>query len=191
MTCIVGYVDKSEDCVYIGADSLGSSSFSGIVRKDPKFFHYTKDIIVGFTSSYRMGQVIMYAENLFSDININNKEFFTHKNMVTKFIPNLVKLYKDIDDTIDKKGTFLIATFDKLWKIYDDFQVEETVQDFNSCGSGEDFAFGSLYTSEKNEELSITDKIILSLESAENYAKGVQRPFHIVNTRDENTEVIT
>jgi ATP-dependent protease HslVU (ClpYQ) peptidase subunit len=191
MTCIIGYKDQKNSCVYIGADSLGSNSYTKTVRNDPKFFHYTKDIIFGFTTSYRMGQLIMYADNLFSEINIHDKEFFTHKNLVTKFIPNLIKLYKENeDDNIDKNGTFILATFDKLWKIYDNFQVQESLDNFVSCGSGEELALGALYALQKNDNYSIVEKIVIGLESAEKFSCSVQRPFHIINTSDNNIQVI-
>lgn len=191
MTCIVGYVDKKNDCVWIGADSLGSNSHNKTVRNDPKFFHYTKNIIFGFTSSYRMGQLLLYSDNLFSDSKISDKSFFSHKNIVTKFIPNLVKYYKENDDDeIDKKGTFLLGTYNKLWKIYDDFQVSESFDEFNVCGSGEEFALGALHALEKNNKMSIKEKLVTALESAERFCCTVQRPFHIINTLSSNIETI-
>ena len=33
MTCIVGVLDKKEDCVYIGADSLGSNGYHQLLFK--------------------------------------------------------------------------------------------------------------------------------------------------------------
>ena len=38
MTCIVGFVDKKNDCVYIGADSLGSNGYTKSVQSQPKVF---------------------------------------------------------------------------------------------------------------------------------------------------------
>ena len=55
MTCIVGFVDK--DNIYMGGDSAGSWGSELRPRKDPKVF--IKDgMIYGFTSSFRMGQII-------------------------------------------------------------------------------------------------------------------------------------
>lgn len=41
MTCIVGVLDKKEDCVYIGADSLGSNWCSQALYKNKKVFKAT------------------------------------------------------------------------------------------------------------------------------------------------------
>lgn len=81
MTCIIGYKDIKNERVYIGADSLCSNDHSRAIRSDPKFFKYNESIIFGFTTSYRMGQLLMYADSLFSGINIFDKDDFTHEKM--------------------------------------------------------------------------------------------------------------
>lgn len=60
MTCIVAVTDGQN--IVLGADSLGQ----GIkphqqIRKDPKIFT-TGHFLVGFTTSFRMGQVLMHSE---------------------------------------------------------------------------------------------------------------------------------
>ncbi len=55
MTCIVGL--EHNNSVYIGGDSLGSTSGVTIVRQDKKVFH-NGETLIGFTSSYRMGQLV-------------------------------------------------------------------------------------------------------------------------------------
>lgn len=182
MTCIIGYKDTINDVVFIGADSLGSNNSTKTVRNDPKFFYFTKNIVCGFTTSYRMGQLIMYSKDLFEGF---DKKNFTHENMVTKFIPRLIQLYKNNkDDEIDKKGQFIIGAYNKLWGIGSDFQVAESSDDFIACGSGEQFALGSLYST-KEMNISIIEKITLALESAEKFSCHVQRPFHIIHTNYE------
>ena len=58
MTCIVAIAEKN--VVYVGADSLGSNGNKIITRKDTKIF-IRKPFIFGFTSSYRMGQLLRYS----------------------------------------------------------------------------------------------------------------------------------
>ena len=59
MTCIVGLVHA--DGVTIGADSAGCDGAWGIVtRADTKLFH-NGPFLFGFTSSFRMGQLLRYA----------------------------------------------------------------------------------------------------------------------------------
>src|SRR6266496_1329359 len=58
MTAIVGLVH--EDRVYIGGDSAGVSGYDITVRADAKVFH-NGPYLFGFTSSFRMGQLLRYA----------------------------------------------------------------------------------------------------------------------------------
>ena len=59
MTVIVGYVDEENGKVYIGSDSQGVSGDHTINRADPKVF-ISHGITYGFTSSYRMGQILRF-----------------------------------------------------------------------------------------------------------------------------------
>jgi len=58
MTCIVGLIDKESKKIYMGGDSAGVANYSLSVRKDPKVFK-RYGFIFGFTSSFRMGQLLM------------------------------------------------------------------------------------------------------------------------------------
>jgi hypothetical protein len=51
MTCVVGYFDKKEDCVYLGADSLGSNGWTKTVYKQKKVFHSkdSNNFIIGLS----------------------------------------------------------------------------------------------------------------------------------------------
>jgi len=191
MTCIVGYTENG--VTWLGADSLGSNGFSKAVRNDKKLFKFNEkdEIAIGFTSSYRMGQLLMYSESLFPEIDLLKDTEINHKYMVNKFVPKLIDLYsnngfyKKYNDGELKGGTFLIAIKDKLWKIEDDFQVVENMEHFDACGSGECHAIGALSALENTEDnLLPSERIKIALESAEKYACGVQRPFYIINTKD-------
>ena len=61
MTAIVGLVQDGS--VYIGADSAGVYGMSLTVRADTKVFR-KKKYLFGFTTSFRMGQLIRYAMKL-------------------------------------------------------------------------------------------------------------------------------
>jgi hypothetical protein len=60
MTCIVGLEHQGK--VYIGADSAGVQGYNVTCRSDEKVFQ-NKDFILGFTSSFRMGQLLRYSFN--------------------------------------------------------------------------------------------------------------------------------
>ena len=193
MTCIVGLFDKEENCVYMGADSCGSNGYSKTIRIDRKVFKLkdTNEAILGYTSSFRMGQLLMYANGLIDELSIQ-KNKINHEYLVSKFIPNIIKLFKDGYYSRNKEGsetggTFLFAYKDKLYKIENDFQVGMPSEDYIACGCGEDFALGSLYST-KDSQLSTVERIHKSLQSASNYSVGVCAPYYIINTK--NNEVV-
>jgi hypothetical protein len=53
-----------------------------------------------------------------------------------------------------------------------------------ACGNGEAFALGSLMTTE-NTNLSPYKRIRLALQAASKFVIGVEPPFYIINTKDD------
>lgn len=180
MTCIVAL--KHNGVVYIGGDSLGSNGHLKVVRNDMKVFKPNKHTVSGFTTSYRMGQLLMYNPTLFEDIN-------DMKDMVTEFIPRIQELFDDngysktYGNGEKEGGVFLVGIKDELYKVDSDFQIAMTSHNFDACGCGEEFALGSLFTTE-DSDLTPEDRILSALVSAETFSTGVQRPFYIINTKD-------
>jgi ATP-dependent protease HslVU (ClpYQ) peptidase subunit len=193
MTCIVGLIDNG--ITYIGADSLGSNGYSKIVRKDKKVFKLkdTSNAIIGYTSSFRMGQLLMYADGLIDKLSdYENK--IDHEYLVTKFIPRVINLFENGGYSRNNNGEktggdFLLGYKDKLYHIEGDFQVGESMLNYDACGCGKDFALGSLATTEKYKDtLSPQERIRLALQSATEFSVGVAPPYYILNT--ENDEVV-
>ena len=114
------------------------------------------------------------------------------KDLVTEFIPRVQKLFDDngysktYGNGEKEGGVFLVGIKDELYKVDSDFQIAMTSYDFDACGCGEEFALGSLFTTE-DSNLTPEGRIISALESAETFSEGVQRPFYIINTK--NTEI--
>lgn len=125
MTCIVGLVHN--DTVYIGGDSLGSNGFSKVVRKDKKVFHL-KDIdnaVMGYTSSFRMGQLLMYGTGLIDKRDTYEKDI-NHEYLVTKFIPNVIRVleeggYSRNNSGQKSGGEFLIGYKNQLFQVESDY----------------------------------------------------------------------
>ena len=195
MTCIVGYIDKKNDCVWLGADSLGSNGYSKSVQSQPKVFRNSifKNVIMGSTSTFRHIDLLKYSESLFNEIDLYKNEELNHKYMVTKFIPNLIKLFEDgirDENNTNKGANFIIGAKNKLFEIQGDYSVLEPSLGFTSVGCGELYAMGSLYST-KDLDIPIVDKIKLALESAEQCGVGVKIPFVILKTKDEEVITIT
>ena len=191
MTCIVGFVENG--VTWMGADSLCSNGRSVAIEKRPKAFHSkdSSDIVIGGTTSFRMLQLLQYSNGLFDELSLSKNQI-NHEYMVSKFIPNLQKLFSEggfqrIDNGVKESGVFLLGYKDNLFKIQSDYSVLENETNYNACGCGKDFAMGSLKTTE-GTGLPPEVKIRKALQAASVFSTGVAPPFIIVNTG--NTDVI-
>ena len=113
--------------------------------------------------------------------------------MVTKFIPNLIKLFDDgikSEDIKEKGANFIIGAKDRLFEIQQDYSVLEPYDGYSAVGCGEYAAYGSLYST-KDLDIPIPDKIRIALEAAEHNVCGVQRPFRIINTISDKEIIIS
>lgn len=182
MTCIAGLIDKGK--IYMGGDSAGvNSSLSLSVRADQKVF-VKDDFIMGFTTSFRMGQLLQY--NLELSPRPESLDVFEY--MVTSFVEAVRKCLKrggfaEKKDEKEKAGTFLVGYAGRLFCIESDYQVEETVLPYAATGSGADIALGALFA---NGHLKPIERIKQALEAAEQFNAGVRRPFVIKQLGDNN-----
>ena len=110
--------------------------------------------------------------------------------MVTIFTPRLITLFSDnkyarLDNGEISGGKFLIAQYDRLFCVESDFQVGESNSLYHACGIGDVAALGSLHTTEKMN-ISPVDRIRLALQAATKLVPGVEPPFYIVNTKNND-----
>jgi ATP-dependent protease HslVU (ClpYQ) peptidase subunit len=180
MTCIVGIVEKEK--VYIGGDSAGTAGYVQIKRKDPKVF-IRGEFIIGYTSSFRMGQLLMFDDRFRIREQKENENNFEY--MVNAFIPAIQELFNDggylkINNNIKEGGCFLVGYKNNLYRIESDFQVGESIENYSSVGCGEEIALGSLFTS-KDLDISPEEKIIKALEASAYYSTGVAAPFIVLS----------
>ena len=194
MTCIIGCIDKKDNSVWIGADSLGSNGYIKSVESQPKVFRNDifDNVIMGSTSTFRHIDLLKYSSTLFEEIDKYKEVDIDHKYMVTKFIPKVIELFRDgyiSDKTEEKNANFIVGVEDKLFEIQEDYSVLEPLDNFCAVGCGEDVAIGSMYTT-RNMDMSVPDRIIEALKAAENRLCGVQRPFVLMNTKDIIVKII-
>lgn len=196
MTCIVGFVDKKNDCVWMGGDSLGSNGYTKNVETNEKVFHHNlfKDVVMGSTTTFRHIDLLQYSENLFPEIDFYKKSEIDRAYMVKTFIPNLISLFQNNiyhENAVNKGGNFLLGAKNKLFEIQCDYSVLESATGFASVGCGEDVAMGSLISTTKlKPDLEPKEHIRLALEAAEQACCGVQRPFRIINTKDPEQVIL-
>jgi len=176
MTAIVGLVDNGT--VYMGADSAGvDSCYNLTVRADRKLF-IKKDFLFGFTSSFRMGQLLQYKLSL----PIRDKEQDIFNFMVCDFVEAVRTClkqggYAKKDNEVESSGTFLVGYQGRLFKIDSDYQVGENVCGYDACGCGESYALGSLFS--HNGHMEGEPRVLLALEAAQQFSAGVRGPFFV------------
>ncbi len=183
MTCIIGILEENGD-IYMGGDSAGASGNSLSIRADRKVF-INEDYIMGFTGSFRMGQLLRY--------NFKPPKFYEdfglYSFMVNEFINGIRKCLKKggfakKKDEVEKGGLFLVGYKSKLFVVDSDYQVGETIDNFASIGSGSEVALGSLYSTKDLNKRS-EYRISLALESAEHFTVYVRKPFKIIQLLKE------
>ena len=171
----------------MAGDSAGVGGLSIVTRSDKKVF-LKKDSVgnefgFGFTSSFRMGQLLQYNLNvpaLPSECNL-------HEYMVTTLIPAIRLCLKEggfskIENNTEHGGTFLVAVRGRVFYVDEDFQVGENLPEFSACGCGEDLALGALYAT-RNLKLVASKRLTTALEAAQEFSAGVRAPFNIIEVK--------
>jgi ATP-dependent protease HslVU (ClpYQ) peptidase subunit len=172
VTAIVGLVEAG--AVYIGGDSAGVSGMSLTVRADAKVFR-KKRYLFGFTTSFRMGQLIRYSLKVPDPA--GNLDAF----MSTTFIDALRDCLKAggwaaKDNEREEGGTFLVGVQGQLFAVYDDYQVARAADGFAAVGCGDQVALGALLAT-ADAGLAPRRRVLRALAAAERFSAGVRGPF--------------
>ncbi len=182
MTCIVGLL--TDDRIYMGGDSAGVAGYAMSNRRDPKVF-IRQGVLIGFTSSFRMGQLLRHKLHVPDQgVKQNTEEF-----LVTSFVDAIRAClktggYAKKENEVEEAGSFLVGYKGGLYNIQSDYQVEELYDDFNATGSGADVALGAMYVSE-NSRRSPKRRIVDALRAAERFNAGVRAPFIVESIKRE------
>lgn len=178
MTCIVGLVEKEK--VLIGGDSAGVAGLALAVRQDEKVFR-NGDFLFGFTSSFRMGQLLRYR---FTPPRHHPSDDIV-KFMSTDFVDGVracLKEYgyaqKDKDQEIG--GCFLVGFKGRLFLIDADYQVGLLRSPYYAVGCGAEIALGAMHATD-GLKLKPEQRIKSALLAAEAYSAGVRGPFNILD----------
>lgn len=176
MTCIVAVEDKGT--IYMGGDSAGVAGLSISIRADEKVF-INGPFIMGFTTSFRMGQLLRYKFVPPPQASgIDDMRY-----MVTDFIDAIRKCF--FDNGFGKKednqgGTFLVGYKGRLYSIAGDFQVGIVSDQYDSVGCGKDLALGALYATKRMKP---EQRVKLALEAAAFHNAGVVGPYVILKLK--------
>ncbi len=177
MTCIVGLVSKN--ATYIGGDSAATSGWYLTVRSDSKVFR-NGPFLFGFTTSFRMGQLIQHAL-VPPPVPATSPEKF----MATTFVDSIRQCLKDggfakKENDQEEGGAFLVAVKDRLFTIHEDYQVAEAQSGYSAVGCGRELAVGALFAS-GTTNAQPRSRVLQALAAAEAHSAGVRGPFTVMN----------
>lgn len=176
MTAIAGLVH--DGVVHIGGDSAGVGGWRMTVRADTKVFR-NGPYVFGFTSSFRMGQLIRWS------LQAPAPDGDLDRFMCTTFIDSVRACLKEggfakKNSEQEEGGTFLVGVAGRLFTVHSDYQVGEAVDGYAAVGCGEEPALGALFAT-ANMGLAADERLELALEAAERFSAGVRAPFAYVS----------
>ncbi|HEX6869586.1 MAG TPA: hypothetical protein VF163_00685 [Micromonosporaceae bacterium] len=172
MTAIVGLVQDGG--VYLGGDSAGVSGYSLTVRADTKVYH-NGPYLFGFTTSFRMGQLIHHA------LVPPKPKGALEKFMSTTFVDAVRACLKDggwarREAEREEGGTFLVGVRGRLFIVHDDYQVGQAADGYAAVGCGDQIALGALYAT-ADTGMRPRKRVKLALRAAQRFSAGVRAPF--------------
>lgn len=177
MTCIVGMVVNGS--VYMAGDHIGTNLWNEMHYSKQKVF-FNNDFLIGFTGSFRMGQILEYS---WVPPKRTKKDKTDFDYLVNKVVPSLMDLYKKQgflktetgeDNGRLSGGTFLFGYRGHLYTIQNDFSVLEDSRGYGATGCGEEVATGALCVLYKDSTLSPEEKLKIALEAAEQFCAPVK-----------------
>lgn len=177
MTCVVGLEHRGH--VWIGGDSAGVSGWALTARADEKVFR-NGPCVMGFTSSFRMGQLLRYSLTIPPQHEgVGDEEY-----MVTAFVDAVREClkaggYAKKENEVEAAGQFLVGHRGTLWKVDSDYQVGRSLCGYAAVGCGDEFALGALHATAGDAP---KRRINRALYAAADHSAGVRPPFTVIRT---------
>ena len=148
MTVIIGYAD-GKNVWMVGDDVACNGEFSECISGS-KVFKLNDNMLIGYTSSFRMGQILQYGIKIPSIKKGEDVDKYMRTYLVDKIIYAFEKAnYSKISDNEAKGGTFIIGFLGRIFTVQDDFSVVEYKSPFASVGCGYQYALASMETMEQ------------------------------------------
>lgn len=176
MTCIVGVADGQK--VTIGGDSAaGGNGWDVQRRRDPKVFR-NGPYLIGYTSSFRMGQLLRYR------LDPPEPEQPLHRSLATDFVDAVRDCleeggWRKVEDEREEGGRFLVGVQGRLFKVDPDFHVADPLGQQHAVGCGRRYALGALHALRGKDA---ETKVRTALQAAADNSGGVRRPFTVLDT---------
>lgn len=181
MTCIVGL--EHEGRVWMGGDSAGTREGDMALRilGDVKIF-FVKDVLFGSSGSRRINQLLRFSLKI-----PHQKVKDDYRYLCTDLINAIRVCLKGGGNSgteehgeEEMEANVLTGYRGHLYNIETDYSVVTMANiGFDACGSGENYALGSLFSTQETK-LSPEKRITLALTTASYFSAGVAPPFSIM-----------
>jgi ATP-dependent protease HslVU (ClpYQ) peptidase subunit len=179
MTCVVGL--ETKEGVLIGADAAAVNQATLELDRvvAPKVWRYEDEpIIVGYTASFRFGQILQYHLEV-SQPPTEKEDLMAW--VVTDFIGAARQALRQggwlkIEGDREQTGEMLVGVRQCLFYVGCEWEVVRASRGYNAVGCGGDYAKGSLYATIANG-YPPEKRIREALCSAAEHSAGVVPPF--------------
>lgn len=190
MTCIVAVTDGQR--IVLGADSVGVGPKPyHQIRRDPKIFA-VGNFLLGFTTSFRMGQVLMHSE--FPEPPVTDDPTRAFRFMVREFVPaargclEAGGYAKTItfsrgeaqESHLAQGGTFIVGFDGFLFEVHDDYAVAMQELPYTAIGAAHLPALGALAAT-ADLDLSLEARARLALQAAATHTGACRSPFRFLS----------
>ena len=177
MTCVAGLIYNNK--VYMACDSGASDEGGGTIykRRDAKVF-MVDDYIIGFSNSFRMGQILQHDFTP-PKPSKRNLERTMSIDFVDRVLESLARNNFVIDKDADNVCDLVIGVYGRLFVMDTDFSIGEYYDKYFAIGSGSQFALGSLYSTKSMKDPRA--RLEKALEAAAEYTMSVSAPFLYLN----------
>ena len=194
MTCIVAVTDGER--VVMGGDSAATAGTELMLRSDPKVFR-SGEYVVGFTSSFRMGQILRFGAILPQPPQEASGEEL-ERFLVTELVEAVRDAFeargfgKRVRTPVEKTGyseegqawggLFLLGVRGRIFQIRQDFQVAVPRTPYSAIGRGATAALGALHALAADKELTLAQRAERALWAAQAGCTTVRGPFSFAET---------
>jgi len=190
MTCIVAVSDGRT--VVIGGDSAATREQELRLRADQKVFR-VGEYAIGFTRSYRMGQILRYGVDYPPPPDSATAEEL-ERFMVVEFVEAVRQAFGDkgfakkarqgsgewSEEGQEVGGLFLVGVAGEVFEVREDFYVGRPAKPYSAVGHGATVALGALHALESQANMTLRERAHLALEASEEYCSTVRGPFSFV-----------
>lgn len=184
MTCIIAIADKDSGKVYMAGDSAATNGwFDSSIVSHPKVFLKSPDMLIGYTGSFRVGQIMQYGFSLPSICEgIDHMQYMSihFVNAMRQALNAAGCLETDNGcEVAEGNSCILVGWRGRIYEIMSGFGIIWSSLNYASVGSGHAYACGALYAS---DGLAAVDRLQMALNAASQFNAGVRGPFTILET---------